>query len=182
MKIIKNNFLIAITILFVACSDDDYTKDVPEQKQTQLKVIGRGTAVAQLKTITNPDNGQPVEAFCFLMDLIDSKTGEIIGTLEDCDMGTTENPDGTLVSKIVTKFNFTGKGSFTSRGDVLQTPIGDGKFTTESNPSENNVFDTTFDFEGSEGKATLVGEIDLSKFDQNIIGFDCNFTIDLVSY
>ena len=182
MKIIKNIFLIAITILFVACSDDDYTGDVPEQKQTQFKVIAQGEAVAQVKAMTNPATGEQVEGFCFLIDMVDAETGEVIGTVNDCDIKTTEFPDGTLVSTVVTTFNFDGKGSITSVSEVLQTPIGDGKFTTESKPVENNIFNTTFDFEGSNGKATLIGEIDLSKFDQNIVGFNCNFTIDLVSY
>ena len=181
MKIIKNTFLVLMTVLFFACDSDDYSGDAPDPVQTQLKVIGRGASVAQLKTIMNPDNGQPVEAFCFLMDLVDSKTGEIIGTLEDCDMGTTENPDGTLISKIVTKFNFTGKGSITSRGDVLQRPIGEGKFSTEFTPTEINIVAVTDDFLGLEGKTTLVGEVDLTRFDQDIIIFNCNFTIDLES-
>ncbi len=182
MKIIKNIFLIVVTVFFVACNDDDYTGNVPEQKQTQLKVIAKGPAVARVVSMTNPATGEAAEGFCFLIDMVDAETGEVIGTVNDCDIKTTEFPDGTLVSTVVTTFNFDGKGSITSVSEVLQTPSGDGKFTTESKPLENNIFDTTFDFEGSEGKATLVGEIDLSKFDQNIVGFNCNFTIDLVSY
>ncbi|MGB5819789.1 MAG: hypothetical protein WBG90_09920 [Saonia sp.] len=182
MKIIKNIFLLLSAVPFVACDGDDYSGDVPEPQQTQLKVIGRGTAVAQVKTITNPDDGQPIEAFCFLMDLIDAETGEIIGTLEDCDMGTTENPDGSLISKIVTKFNFTGKGSITSRGDVVQKSIGDGKFSTEFTPIDNNIVAVTDDFEGFVGKTTLVGEVDLTRFDQDIIVFNCNFTINLETF
>ncbi len=182
MKIIKNTFLALIALSFVACSDDDYTGHVPQQKQTQFRVIAQGQSVAKAKAMTNPATGEPAEGFCFLINMVDADTGEVIGTVNDCDIKTTEFPDGTLVSTVVTTFNFNGMGSITSVSEVLQTPIGDGKFTTESKPLENNIFDTTFDFEGSEGKATLIGEIDLSKFDQNIVGFNCNFTIDLVSY
>lgn len=173
--------MLIITLLLVSCNNDDDYSVQPEPQPTLLKVIGRGTAIAQAKTITNPDDGAPVEAFCFLMDLIDADTGEIIGTLEDCDMGTTENSDGTLTSRIVTKFNFTGKGSMTSRGDVLQTliDVNDTKFTTEFTPTENNIVEVTDDFEGLVGKTTLVGEVDLERFDQGIVSFNCNFTIEL---
>ena len=182
MKIIKNIFLVSIAVLFVACDGDDYSGDVPEQKQTQFRVIAQGASVVQVKSMTNPATGEEVEGFCFLMDMVDADTGEVIGTVNDCDVKTTEFPDGTIVSTVVTTFNFDGKGSITSVSEVLQTPIGDGKFTTDATPTENNIFATTFDFEGGKGKVTLVGEIDLSKFDQNIVGFDCNFTIDLESY
>jgi len=182
MKIIKNIFLAVTTILTVACNGDDYTGDVPVREPVQLRVIAQGSAVAQVKAMTNPATGEQVEGFCFLMDMVNADTGEIIGTVNDCDIKTTEFPDGTLVSTVVTTFNFNGKGSITSVSEVLQTPVGNGKFTTDATPSENNIFDTTFDFEGSEGKVTLKGEIDLAQFDQNIVGFNCNFTIDLESY
>ncbi|WOD44079.1 hypothetical protein [Hwangdonia lutea] len=122
-------------------------------------------------------NGKQLEAFCFLMDLVDAKTGEIIGTVEDCDVGTTEFEDGTLVSQVITKFNFNGKGSITSESSVLQTPIGDGRFTTVFVPTENNIIDATFEFEGAKGTATLNGEVDLSQFDNNIIIFNCVFEL-----
>ena len=181
MKIIKNIFLVLIAVLSGACTDDDSTGDVPEQIQTQLRVIAQGPAVVRVAAMTNPATGEQVEGFCFLMDMVDADTGKIIGTVNDCDIKTTEFPDGTVVSTVVTTFNFDGKGSITSVSEVLQTPIGDGKFTTDSTPVENNIFDTTFDFEGREGKVTLGGEIDLTQFDQNIVTFNCNFTIDLDS-
>ncbi|RMA58083.1 hypothetical protein [Ulvibacter antarcticus] len=182
MKTIKNIFLAMLIILTISCTSDDYHEEVPDLEQTQLRVIGKGTAVAQLKIINNPDTGQPIEAFCFLMELINAETGEIIGTLEDCDMGTTENSDGTLISKIVTKFIITNEGSIISRGDVLQKPIGDERFSTEFTPFEDNIVEITGDFEGMKGRTTLIGEVDLSQFDQNIITFNCNFTIDLETH
>jgi len=182
MKIINLILVVAFSSVFFACKDDNHIGKKPEQRQTQLKVLAKGAAVAQAKIKTNPDTGEPVEAFCFLMDLVDPETGEIIGTLEDCDLETTEFPDGTLLSKVLTKFNFTGKGTVTSWGEILQTPTGDGKFTTELAPVENNIIDATFDFKGSEGQVSLKGEIDLTQFDQNIVIFNCNWGIDLDSY
>lgn len=179
MKIIKYIFLTLVTILFIGCSDDDYDGDLQEPQPSQIRVIAQGLAVAQAKTMTNPATGEQAEGFCFLMDMVDADTGKVIGTVNDCDIQTTEFPDGTLISTVVTTFNFDGRGSITSVSEVLQKPIGDGKFTTNSTPVENNIFDTTFDFEGGKGKVTLKGEIDLAQFDQNIVGFNCNFTIDL---
>jgi hypothetical protein len=182
MKIINLIIVVALSSFFWACKDDNQIGKEPEQKQTQIKLIAKGPSVAQAKIKTNPDTGEPVQAFCFLMDLVDPATGEVIGILEDCDLETIEFPDGTLLSKVLTKFNLTGKGTITSWGEVLQTPIGDGKFTTELTTAENNIIDATFDFEGSEGKVTLKGEIDLTQFDQNIVIFNCNWNIDLESY
>ena len=82
MKIIKNVFLVIITVLFLACNGDDYGGKVPNPKETQIKVIGRGTAIAQSKTIVHPKTGEILQPDCFLMDLIDPDTGEVIGTLK----------------------------------------------------------------------------------------------------
>lgn len=182
MKTLKITVLALITLVAFSCSsDDDNYNNHPEPEVTQLKVIGIGTSVAQVKTIIHPETGVEQEAFCFLMDLIDYETGEIIGTLEDCDAGTTEQDDGSLISQITTTFNINGKGSIVSEGVVLQTPIGDNRFTTSFTPTENNIIDGTFDFEGIEGTTTLNGEIDLSQFDNNIIIFNCVFDIEFIN-
>lgn len=180
MKTIKITLLALMAVVSFSCNnDDDAYNDGSNPETTQLRVIGRGTSVAQLKTIVHPQTGETSEAFCFLMDLVDAETGEVIGTLEDCDSGTTEFPDGSLVSQITTVFNFNGRGSITSQGEVLQLPVSDGIFTTSFIPTENNIIDGTFEFEGAQGKTTLSGEVDLSQFDSNIIIFNCVFDIEL---
>ena len=178
MKTIKLIILASVVLLSFSCnSDDDYSNPRPELDV--LNVIGRGVSVAQEKTIIHPQTGEERQAFCFLMDLIDAETGEIIGTLEDCDTGTTELDDGSLVSEITTVFNLTGRGSITSESIVLQVPIGDGGFITSFTPTENNIIDGSFEFEGVQGKTTLNGLIDLTLFDSNIITFNCEFEIEL---
>ncbi|WGK65891.1 sterol desaturase family protein [Croceiramulus getboli] len=182
-KIMKpiNSILILWLVAATSCSSDDYTGEAPVRDNRTLNVIGRGTAIAQVKTVEDPDTGEPTEAFCFLMDLFDADSGQLIGSLTDCDLGTTESPDGSLISKIITTFNITGRGSITSRGDVLQIPLGENKFSTAFTPQENNILSTTFDFEGFVGKSTLTGVVDLSRLEQDIIEFDCNFVIELES-
>lgn len=182
MKHLKIMSLAIVALLTLSCNnDDDYSNKNPQPVQQQLSVIAKGTAVAQEKTIVNPQTGEQAQAFCFLMDLIDAQTGEIIGTLEDCDTGTTEFEDGSLVSEITTTFNITGRGSIVSESLVLQLPIGDGLFSTSFTPAENNIIDGTFDFEGIEGKTTLNGEVDLTLFDSNIITFNCQFDIEFIN-
>lgn len=179
MKTIKFIILASLALLSFSCNNDDdaYADSNPET--TVLNVIGRGTSVAQVKTIVHPQTGETSEAFCFLMDMVDAQTGEVIGTLEDCDTETIELEDGSLVSQITTIFNFTGRGSITSESTVIQVPIGNGFFTTSAIPSENNIIDGTFEFEGIEGRTVLTGEIDLSQFDDNIIVFNCGFELEL---
>ncbi|MEO1032326.1 MAG: hypothetical protein AAFX55_13020 [Bacteroidota bacterium] len=180
MKTIKFIILASIVVLSFSCeSDDNYANSNPETEL--LNVIGRGTSVAQEKTIIHPQTGEEQQVFCFLMDLIDAETGEVIGTLEDCDTGTTEFEDGSLISEITTVFNFTGRGSITSESIVLQVPIGDGGFETSFTPTQNNIIDGTFEFEGVQGKTTLNGLIDLTLFDSNIITFNCEFQIELTN-
>jgi len=182
MKHFKIIYLSIIALLALSCSDDDsYSNNNPQPVPQEFSVVAQGTAVAQVKTITDPQTGEPAEAFCFLMDLFDAQTGELIGTLEDCDTGTIELEDGSLVSEITTTFNINGKGSFVSQGNVLQVPVGDGIFTTSFTPTENNIVNGTFDFEGVEGKTTLNGEVDLTLFDSNIITFNCLFDVELVN-
>ncbi len=171
--------IVLSSFVFVACNnDDDYNNNQPTPI-TQLNVKGVGTSVGQVKNIVNPKTGEIVEAFCFLMDLVDAETGEVLGTLEDCDIGTEEFEDGSLLSQVITVYNFTGKGTITSLNEVLQTPLANGNFETSFTPTEDNIFDGTFDFEGVQGKVSVSGEVDLSQFDNNIIIFDCGFTINL---
>ncbi|WP_299227344.1 hypothetical protein [uncultured Psychroserpens sp.] len=179
MKTIKFIILTSIVLLSCSCSSDDDDFTEPSLQTVQLNIIGRGISVAQEKNIIHPQTGEERAAFCFLMNLIDSETGEVIGTLEDCDTGTTELEDGSLISQITTVFNFTGRGTITSESIVLQEPTGNGFFTTSFIPTENNIIDGTFEFEGVRGKSTLNGEIDLNQFDDNIIIFNCEFKLEL---
>lgn len=182
MKSIKNSYLTIILLFFIACkSDDNYgSPEVPIPTRTQLVVVGQGPAVGQTKIIVHPITGEVIESVCFLMDMIDAKTGEVIGTLQDCDLKTEEFEDGTLLSRVLTTFNLEGRGSITSENQVFQAPINDArKFSTLFEPMEDNIVDTSFEFEGGTGRVSMSGDIDLSNFDSGIIVFNCTFTIDL---
>ncbi len=182
MKIIKNTLFATIAFLCISCNNDDYGGDPEIPVQTKFNVLGVGPSVAIPKTIVHPGNGETFEVFCFIMDMVDADTGEVLGTLEDCEFSTEFFDDGSILSGVLTTYNFTGRGSITSENQVLQTPLTDGLFRTSFTPTENNIVDSSFEFEGAKGKVSVSGEVDLSKFDQDIIIFNCGFAIELESY
>lgn len=185
MKVIKRIFLTSITLFILSCNSDDYTGDSPEPRQIQLKVIGRGTALGQPKTIIHPKTGETLEPDCFLMDLIDPETGNVIGTLQDCVVNSETPSDGTITSRVITSINMDGRGTIQAENIVfqeLQPPYNELNFNTSFTPTENNVISTTFEFEGMEGTVALDGEVNLSNLGQGIVTFNCNFTINLESY
>lgn len=185
MKNIKHIFLTSISLFILSCNNDDSTGGSPEPKQIQLKVIGRGTVLGQPKTIAHPKTGENLEPDCFLMDLIDPETGNVIGTLQDCVVSSETPSDGTITSRVITSININGRGTIQAENMVfqeLQPPVQELNFTTTFTPTENNVVNTTFEFEGLEGTVALEGKVNLSSLEQGIVTFDCTFTIDLKSY
>lgn len=185
MKIIKNIVLVVLSVVFVACADDDNTGDIPGPERIQLKVIGRGTAVAQSKTIVHPKTGETLVPDCFLMDLIDPDTGKVIGTLQDCVVDNVVPSDGTILSRVITSINIDGRGTIQAENQVLQTlrpPEQELNFETTFTPTENNIINATFEFKRMKGTVALDGEVNLANFDKGIVVFDCIFTIDLESY
>lgn len=185
MKIIKKIAFALFAILIVACDSDDNAGGVPEPEQIQLKVIGKGTALGQVKTIVHPKTGETLESVCFLMDLVDPETGKIIGTLQDCVVNTVLNDDGSSLSRVITSVNLDGRGTIQAENQVLQTPqppLEEFNVITSFVPTENNVINTTFEFDNMEGTVALDGVVNLENFEQGIVTFNCEFTIDLKSY
>ncbi|SDM31831.1 hypothetical protein [Kriegella aquimaris] len=184
MKIIKNIFLIAISVCIFACNNDDYTGDAPNTKQLLLKVNARGTVLGQPKTIVHPKTGETLEPTCFLMDLVDPDTGKLIGTLQDCVVSMETPSDGTITSKVITSIHIDGRGTILAENIVFQElrpPAQELNFNTSFTPTKNNVIYTTFEFEGMEGTVSLDGEVNLSKLGEGIVTFNCDFTINLQS-
>ncbi len=181
MITIKYTAVLMTLILLASCEAQEMTIEDPAQKHTKFTVTAKGPSVGQVKVKTDPKTGQQEEVTCYLVELIDPSTGETVGTIEDCDIETVELSDGSYLSQVLSKFILYGRGTITSRGEVLQKPIGDGKYITSSNPDYDNVVDVTSEFAGASGKVMLDGEIDLNQYENNIIIFNCNFTIDVES-
>lgn len=185
MKIIKHFFLASIALFIVSCNSDDNTVGSPEPMQIQLKVTARGTVLGQPKTIVHPKTGETLEPNCFLMELIDTDTGNVIGTLEDCVVNNETPSDGTITSRVITSINIDGRGTIQAENIVFQEllpPLQELNFKTSFTPTEDNVINTTFEFEGMEGTVSLVGEVSLKNLEQGIVTFNCDFTINLESY
>lgn len=174
--------LLIITLVIISCSNNDDYSVQPEPKQIQLIVIGRGTVLGQSKTIIHPKTGETLEPTCFLMELVDPNTGKVIGTLEDC-VVTNETPsDGTITSRVITSINIDGRGTIQAENIVFQEllpPLQELNFKTSFTPTEDNVINGTFEFEGMEGTVSLNGEVSLKNLEQGIVTFNCEFTINL---
>ncbi len=185
MKSIKQIFIISILLFALACSSDDYDDNPKEPELTEIRVIGRGVAIAQPKTIVHPKTGETLEPNCFLMELIDPDSGDLIGTLQDCVVDNVTDSVGTILSRVITSINIDGRGTIQAENQVIQTlqpPDEALKFKTLFTPTENNIINATFEFEGRKGTVALDGEVSLADFDQGIVSFNCNFTINLEPY
>ncbi|GAA4273771.1 hypothetical protein U6A24_02460 [Aquimarina gracilis] len=182
MKITRIIFLIIITLFILACNNDNDYSDLSESETILLKVIGRGTVLGQPKTIVHPKTEEELEANCFLMDLVDPDTEEIIGTLQDCVLSMLVPSDGTITSEVITSININQRGTIQAENLVfheVRSPILEFNFDTSFTPTENNVMSTTLEFEGMKGKVSLEGEANLSQLQEGIITFNNLFTIEL---
>jgi hypothetical protein len=125
---------------------------------------------------------------CFDVDLLNLRTGKVIGTATDCLALVEEQGDG-LVLVGTTTFNMPG-GSFTSRGVTTVEPVAThpqfpslssaATHTTGSIPDEspgNNVIAGSGRFAGLEASVRLSGAVNMSQFGAGIIGFDCIFVV-----
>jgi len=125
-------------------------------------------------------------AACFDIDLIDAKTGNVIGSGADCLSRVTpsETDDGMLLTA-TTFFYFPG-GTLVSQGLVtVQPKVLDSleEFTHVTGaapaPSEDNVIYGDRKFKKAAGSVRLSGLVNLSQFDLGVIDFDCVFIIDI---
>jgi len=126
---------------------------------------------------------EPLGAFCFDMDLIDAKTGNVIGTGSDCLSGITPGSAPFSMSLTATTFFHFPGGTLISQGQVTVQPVLDGSigFThiTGAMPSGNNVIYGDGKFKNADGSVRLSGAVNLMGFGSGVIIFDCLFIIDI---
>lgn len=125
----------------------------------------------------------PLGAFCFDMDLIDAKTGNVIGSGSDCLSSIDPSTSDNGMSLTATTFFFFPGGTLISRGQVTVQPVLDGStgFThiTGAMPSEDNVVYGDGKFKNAAGSVRLSGAVNLMGFLSGVIIFDCVFVIDV---
>ena len=125
-------------------------------------------------------------ATCFDIDLIDAKTGNVIGSGADClSRVTPSETDNGMLLTATTFFYFPG-GTLVSQGLVtVQPKVPDSleEFTHVTGaapaPSENNVIYGDRKFKKAAGSVRLSGLVNLSQFNSGVIDFDCVFIIDM---
>jgi hypothetical protein len=128
----------------------------------------------------------PVDATCFDVDLIDAKTGKVIGLASDClsDISSSVTDNGLKLTG--TTFFFFPGGTLISRGLTTVQPKlhGSADFThiTGAVPSssDNGVIYGDGKFKNAEGPVRLSGAVNLSMLaSDGLITFDCVFIIDI---
>jgi len=123
-------------------------------------------------------------ATCFDIDLIDAKTGNVIGSGADCLSRITPSSDDNGMLLTATTFFYFPGGTLVSQGLVTVQPKIDGLegFThvtgAAPSPSKNNVIYGDRKFKDAAGSVRLSGLVNLGNFPSSII-FDCVFVIDI---
>ena len=146
----------------------------------------RGTDTGELRP--SPVPGEDKELLCFDVDLIDLKTGDVIGTAADCLEVLGMDECGGIQVVGTTVFNFP-QGTLISRGNTSVQPKTHGSagitHITGSIPQagDNDVLYGTKRFKGATGPVRLSGAVnmqpDVPATGDLTITFDCIFVIEL---
>jgi hypothetical protein len=122
-------------------------------------------------------------ATCFDLDLVDAKTGKVIGQASDCLSGITPSGDGLMLTG--TTFFFFPGGTLVAEGLTTVQPVlhGSADFTHITgaipSPSGNGVVYGDGKFKNAYGPVRLSGAVNLDDLGAGMITFDCVFIIDI---
>ena len=140
-----------------------------------------GTQFTQLGLVA------PAGVACFDMDLVDAKTGNVIGSGSDCLAEVGFSDTGGVMLTATSFFHFPG-GTLVSRGLVTVQPVLHGAtgYThvtgAAPSPSDNSVIYGDGKFKKAAGSVRLSGLVDMTNFafgEGDPIVFDCVFVIDI---
>ena len=128
----------------------------------------------------------PLGANCFDLDLVDAKTGNIIGSASDCLSGITPSITDNGIMLTGTTFFFFPGGTLISQGLTTVQPVlhGSSGFThitgAVPSPGDNGVIYGDGKFKNAVGSVRLSGAVNLSALNSDgQITFDCVFIIDI---
>ena len=139
---------------------------------------GTGNQFTQLGLVA------PEGVLCFDIDLVDARTGNVIGSGSDCLSEISPSENGGMALTATSFFHFPG-GTLVSQGLVTVQPKFHGleEFThvvgAAPSPSENNVIYGDGKFKDASGSVRLSGLVNLSRLGSGYINFDCVFIIDI---
>lgn len=127
----------------------------------------------------------PLDATCFEMDLVDAKTGNVIGRGSDCLSDIAPSGDGGGLMMTATTFFYFPGGNLVSQGRVTVQPVltGSTEYThitgAVPSPYVNNVIYGDGKFKKAVGSVRLSGAVNMSALSEGLIFFDCVFVIDI---
>jgi hypothetical protein len=179
-KIKTNIFLVIFVTLFSASGANaaDLGRNIVVLLAGEGLVDDSGNQFTQLGLVA------PEGVLCFDMDLINAKTGRVIGSGSDC-LSDINSSDNGGMSLTATSFFHFPRGTLVSRGLVTVQPKLHGleEFThvTGAAPSlsENSVIYGDGRFKNAAGSVRLSGLVNLERFGSGYIDFDCVFIIDI---
>ena len=128
----------------------------------------------------------PLGATCFDVDLVDAKTGDVIGAATDClsDITGSDSDNGLMLTG--TTFFFFPGGTLVSQGLTTVQPVlhGSDDFThitgAVPSPGDDSVVYGDGKFENADGPVRLSGAVNLGALGSDgLITFDCVFVIDI---
>ncbi len=128
----------------------------------------------------------PLDATCFDVDLVDAKTGNVIGAASDCLSSITPSATDNGLMLTGTTFFFFPGGTLISQGLTTVQPVlhGSANFTHTTgavpSPGDNSVVYGDGKFKKAAGPVRLSGAVNLGALNSDgLITFDCVFIIDI---
>jgi len=194
-SIIKTNIFLAILVTLLSASG---ANAAGIGNNIVAVLAGTGTAIDSGEHFYQLGLDEELAALgganCFDMDLIDAKTGNVIGSGADClsSPAVSVDSDGKIsMSLTATTFFYFPGGTLVSQGQVTVQPVltnstEDPQFTHVTGaaplPGIDNVIYGDRKFKKAAGSVRLSGLVNLSQFlipGGDTITFDCVFVIDL---
>jgi hypothetical protein len=126
----------------------------------------------------------PEEVLCFDVDLVDAKSGNVIGSASDC-LSSISGDKVIGMALTGTTFFFFPGGTLISQGLTTVQPVlhgsPDSTHITGAIPSPdgNDVIYGDGKFKNANGPVRLSGAVNLDMLGNGIITFDCVFIIDI---
>ena len=179
-KIKMNMFLVVLVAIFSASG----ASAAGIGNNIVVLLAGEGLADASGNQFTELGLVAPPGVLCFDIDLVDAKTGNVIGRGSDCLSDITPSDNGGMSLTATSFFHFPG-GTLVSRGLVTVQPklhgLEEYTHVVGAAPSlaENSVIYGDGKFKDAAGSVRLSGLVNLSRLGSGYIDFDCIFIIDL---
>ena len=176
----------SIFVLIIACfMATSWANAAGIGNNITVRLVGTGQAYGG-NDLFNEFGLTPLDALCFDVDLVDAKSGNVIGKASDCLSGINSSTTDNGIMLTGTTFFFFPGGTLISQGLTTVQPVlhGSADFThitgAVPSPTDNGVIYGDGKFKKATGPVRLSGAVNLSALDSDgLITFDCVFIIDI---